>query len=123
MLTVPFFMISRALEALGIPTLCMSSAKDIIESGRPPRATFVNYPLGHTTGIPFDSDNQLTLLRQTLTIFEQQTVPGQIVTLPHIWPDTGWQESAMRSDAGDTRSVRDDSPQWQFEEDRIRAGY
>ena len=44
---------ARRLEALGIPTLCLGSALDILEAGAPPRAVFVDYPLGHSAGKPF----------------------------------------------------------------------
>lgn len=100
----------------------MSSAVDIIEAGRPPRAVFVDYPLGHTAGRPFDPSNQLAVVSDALRAFETIETPGQIVTLPYEWPSTGWQEIAMRADEGDTRSVRDESPQWQTEADRLAAG-
>ena len=45
---------ARHLEALGIPTLCLGSALDILQAGAPPRSVFIDYPLGHSAGKPFD---------------------------------------------------------------------
>ena len=65
--------------------MCLASALDIIEAGRPPRATFVDYPLGHTAGKPFDERDQLGILRATLRGFETLTTPGDIQILPNAW--------------------------------------
>src|SRR3546814_6957411 len=43
-------LVARHLEAAGLPTLCIVSARDIVEAVDPPRAVFVDYPLGHTAG-------------------------------------------------------------------------
>lgn len=99
----------------------MTSARDIIEAGRPPRAVFVNYPLGHTTGRSFDSANQLAILTDAIRAFESIDTPGQIIDLPYEWPEKNWQASAMRASDGDTRSERDESPQWQEDADRLLA--
>lgn len=114
-------LIARHLESIGIPTLCITSAQDIIKSGQPPRAVFVDYPLGHTTGRPFDTDNQLAIVSDAISAFDSIDKPGQIITLPYEWSDPNWQANAMRSEDGDTRSARDESPQWQNDADRLFA--
>ena len=43
-------LIARQLEAAGIPTVSLTSARDITAAANPPRAVFVDYPLGHTSG-------------------------------------------------------------------------
>ena len=43
--------------------MCVGSAIDIFQAGRPPRATFVDYPLGHSSGKPFDTADQLSIRR------------------------------------------------------------
>lgn len=115
-------LLARHLESAGIPTLCLASARDIIEAGNPPRAVFVDYPLGHTAGRPFDAADQLDVIRQTIHAFETIDSPGQIVTLTNRWSDDeSWRESAMRADGGDTRQPRDNTPQYQTDEDRRLA--
>ena len=57
-------LIARAVEAAGIPTLSMTSAWSITASVNPPRAAFVDYPLGHTTGQPHDRADQLRIVLQ-----------------------------------------------------------
>jgi hypothetical protein len=59
-------LIAREVEAAGIPTLCMTSAYDITQAVNPPRAVFLNYPLGHQTGKPDDSANQRAIVLAAL---------------------------------------------------------
>lgn len=99
----------------------MTSALDITRSVNPPRAAFLDYPLGHTTGKPHQSALQRRIMREALEGFESLTVPGSIKMLPFIWSeDETWKSEAFAGD--DTRTERLDTPQYQSEEDRIRAG-
>jgi hypothetical protein len=112
---------ARHLEALGLPTLCLGSALDILEAGAPPRAAFVDYPLGHSTGKPFDRADQERVLRAALSAFETIGIAGTIVKLDASWGDDDWRVAAASSRGGDTRMPRDTSPQYQTEEDRRLA--
>jgi len=114
-------LIARHLEENGIPTLCLGSALDILRAGRPPRAAFVDYPLGHSAGRPFDTQDQLAVLTAALEAFEAITAPGDLVVLPNRWPENDWALAAQSEETGDTRQPRDESPQWQFPEDRQAA--
>jgi hypothetical protein len=82
------------VEEAGIPTLCMTSALDITRSVKPPRAVFVNFPLGHQTGKPHDRGLQRAILLDALRAFETIVTPGEIVHLPYIWDpnDNSWEE-------------------------------
>lgn len=100
--------------------MCVGSAFDILESGRPPRATFIDYPLGHTAGKPFDTADQLGILRAALGGFETLSAPGEIITLPNFW-EGDWRKQDGRSDGADTRQPRDETPQFQFPADREAA--
>ena len=111
-------LVARSLEAAGVPTVMMASALDIVESGKPPRAAFVDYPLGHTCGKPFDAPDQLSVVRETLHLLETATSPGHIVDLNRSWSVPDWRASMMTTDSGDTREARDTTPQYQFDEDR-----
>ncbi len=115
-------LIARHLEAHGIATLVIGSALDILEAGRAPRAVFVDYPLGHTVGRPFDADNQRAIVRDALVAFSRIDQPGTIVRLDHRWSDDdSWQQEASDTRAVDTRAPRDTSPQYQAETDRRAA--
>ncbi len=86
-------LIARHLEGLGIPTMCMASALDIVRAGRPPRTTFVDYPLGHTVGKPFDKDGQLLIVRSGLAGLQSMTHAEQLTHVPLRWDtDDGWKE-------------------------------
>jgi len=83
-------LIARAIEEAGISTVSMSSAYDLTALVKPPRTFFVNYPLGHTTGKPFDRENQMAILKSALDTAKDIAEPGAIVELPFIWEDPFW---------------------------------
>ena len=115
-------LVARHLEALGLPTLCLASADDIIRAGNPPRTVFLDYPLGHTTGRPFAPGEQLAIVRQALAAFERIDAPGGLVRLEQRWADNDdWRQAAQDASAGDQRSARDETPRYQFEADRLLA--
>ncbi|HEX9191033.1 MAG TPA: hypothetical protein VF847_02980 [Candidatus Deferrimicrobiaceae bacterium] len=98
----------------------MSSALDITRSVNPPRTAFLDFPLGHTTGKPNQPELQRQILIDALSSFEAMTVPGSVRTLPYRWSENeGWKEKAFAE--GDDRLPRDETPQYQDEEDRRRA--
>ena len=113
-------LLARHAEAAGISTLCMTSALDITQAVNPPRAAFLDYPLGHTTGKPHQPDLQRQILLEALAGFDDLTTPGSVKMLPFKWSaDLAWQDTAQRGP--DDRRPRYDTPQYQFEEDRARA--
>jgi len=112
-------LIAHALEAEGIPTLCMSSAWSITASVNPPRATFLDFPLGHTSGRPGRPEEQLEILRDVLRAFANIETPGTIVRLPYSWGED-WRRAEPR-ETGDARTERSDTPVYQSEADRSAA--
>jgi len=97
----------------------MSSALDITAAVKPPRAAFLDYPLGHTTGKPHEPELQRAILVEALEAFTSLTGPGQVRHLPFRWSeDEAWKRSSM---ATDTRTARHGTPQYQTDEDRRRA--
>ena len=102
--------------------MCIGSAIDILEAGRPPRAVFVDYPLGHTVGKPFDETDQDGIVLAALRGLETFTAPGQLETLPNRWDASdAWHQAASSSEGGDTRQARDETPQFQYPADRDAA--
>ena len=77
--------------------MSLSSALDITVLVKPPRAVFVNYPLGNPCGKPGDPANQRYILTTALRCLETSTVPGRIVQLPCRWREDDpldlWEES------------------------------
>jgi D-proline reductase (dithiol) PrdB len=122
-------LIARAIEAVGIPTLCMTSALSITRSVNPPRAAFLDFPLGHTTGKPHEPVLQREILLAALEGFESLREPGSVKTLPFQWADDdGWKEPRTLPKTGapaerdrDDRSERSSEPQYQSARDRELA--
>ena len=73
----------------------MTSALDITQAVKPPRAVFVNFPLGHQTGPPDQPDLQRQILMDAMHAFETIKSPGTIVELPYVWDenDRTWEDS------------------------------
>jgi hypothetical protein len=113
-------LVARHAEAAGIPTLCLSSALDITRAVNPPRTAFLDFPLGHTAGIPGDPEAQWRILSDALSSFDAMSAPGSIRRLPWRWSENeDWKEEAFAG--GDDRRPRHDTPQYQNDEDRRKA--
>ncbi len=98
----------------------MTSALDITQAVNPPRAAFLDYPLGHTTGKPHEPALQREILMRALQGLTTMTVPGSVLQLPFQWSEAdAWKETAQRGP--DDRLPRYDTPQYQNEDDRRRA--
>jgi len=123
-------LIARELEARGIPTVCLTSAWSITQAVNPPRAAYVDYPLGHTAGKPGDRDDQQLILRSALALLNATDSHSAIADLGQIWSvDDSWKDRVMRAkpaehgngDAADDRVERFATPQYQMESDRSEA--
>lgn len=98
----------------------MTSALDITLAVNPPRAAFLDYPLGHTTGKPHDPELQRAILLEALEAFTSLETPGSVKTLPFRWDDdASWKEAEKAK--GDDRVERYDTPQYQYEADKRLA--
>jgi hypothetical protein len=115
-------LVARHLEGLGLPTLVLASAWDIVQAGKPPRIAFVDYPLGHTSGRPHDPADQLAVVRDAIEAFPRFEAPGGFIDLDHVWSaDEAWKVEAAGDDGGDQRQPRDLTPRYQSEADRLLA--
>lgn len=102
--------------------MCVTSARSITESVNPPRAVFVDFPLGHTTGKPHDPQLQRDIVTQALSALVTVEEPGTIIDLPYRWSkDDLWKRPVDPSQETDARAPRDSTPQYQDEEDRLLA--
>lgn len=129
-------LIARQVEAAGIPTLSMSCARDITAANKPPRATYLDWPLGHTSGRPHEATLNTDVMRATLDAFARIDSPGTIVDLPFPWAaDDDWKDRVMRpkpkaegaagvpaeASANDDRVERFPTPQYQTDDDATAA--
>lgn len=117
-------LIARVLEAAGYPTLSLSSAYSITRAVHPPRAVFIDFPLGHTSGKPHDAAQQDDLLRRALHGFQSIRTPGDVLVLPDSWHDgvdgDAWKDAVLNP-GGDDRTERAAEPQYQLDADRALA--
>jgi len=88
----------------------MTSSWVITASANPPRAAYLDYPLGHTAGRPNELEEQIEIATAALGLIESATEPGQIMPLPHRWP-TEWKTKAR--ELSDKRTERHDTPQYE----------
>lgn len=78
----------------------MSSARDITRAAWPPRAAYLDYPLGHTSGRAHEPELNLAILRDTFAAFENLRVPGSMAHLPYRWSDTDrWKDRVFAPSA------------------------
>tara|TARA_B100000902_G_C26477910_1_gene513350 strand:- start:51 stop:443 length:393 start_codon:yes stop_codon:yes gene_type:complete len=80
-------LIARHLEARGIPTVVLGSAKDIVEHCGVPRFVFSDFPLGNSAGKPNDSDSQAATLELALRLLETAPTSRTTVQSPQRWSD------------------------------------
>jgi hypothetical protein len=122
-------LIARQLEAAGIPTVSLTSARDITEAVKPPRAAFLDFPLGHTSGRVGETALNRAIVSAALDALTNDE-PGRITDLVHRWAETDdWKDRVMRvsrdssgkAATNDGRVQRFDTPQYQTSEDEAAA--
>ncbi len=73
------------VEEAGIPTVVVSTGRDLSAQVRPPRTVFVNFPMGNPFGKPFDKALQRKILLDALHALESVKTDGEIIDLPYEW--------------------------------------
>jgi hypothetical protein len=120
-------LVARELERRGLATVSLSSAWSITAAVNPPRAVFVDFPLGRTAGKRGDRALQRRIMEDALAALEDVEQPGTIRALPYRWSaDERWKDTAMRpaergGAAADDRVTRHAEPQYQYPEDKDAA--
>lgn len=79
-------LVARVVEESGIPTVLVSTGRDLTAQVRPPRSAFVNFPMGNPFGAAHAPDQQRRILLDALEL-AQSTQPGVLVDLPYEWPE------------------------------------
>ena len=89
-------LVARHLEAHGIPTVVLGSARDIVEQCGVPRFVFTDFPLGNPCGKPGDTNMQRTIVGMALDLLETARYPLTTLQTPFRWDETGeWRETYM----------------------------
>ena len=78
-------LVTRVVEETGIPTINVSTGRDITALVRPPRSLFVNAPMGNTFGRPGDAEAQRAMLRDALELLVTAESPGVLVDHQRAW--------------------------------------
>jgi len=101
-------LVARHLEANGIPTVLIGSAKDVVEYCGVARFYFTDFPLGNPCGHPWRPDMQLEIVRQALRLFEEANAPRTTVTAPFSWREDGalWRPRYGRVDPSNLDRLR-----------------
>jgi len=78
-------LLARYLEAHGISTVVMGSAKDIVEYCGVPRFLFSDFPLGNAAAKPHDSPSRTLNFELALSLLERAPAARTTVQSPLIW--------------------------------------
>ncbi len=71
-------LIQSVIEKAGIPTASVTLLREITERVAPPRALFVDFPLGYPLGIPNDPALQMEIILTTLGLLAENVPPAII---------------------------------------------
>lgn len=100
-------LVARHLEANGIPTVILGSARDVVEHCGVPRFAFTDFPLGNPCGRPWDQAQQSEVVAAALSLFEEARAPRTTVPLNQQWPgDDSWRESYLQVRPADLPTLR-----------------
>jgi hypothetical protein len=92
-------LVSRHLEANGIPTVVIGSAKDIVEECGVARFVFTDFPLGNPCGKPYDAAMQRQIVGIALDLLESARAPRTTVQTPFQWSeDESWKQNYAKVD-------------------------
>jgi hypothetical protein len=104
-------LVARHLEANGIPTVVMGSARDVVEHCGVPRFLFTDFPLGNPCGRPFDRKMQREIVVQALALLEQATAPRCTRRTPFRFEegseDEAWRRNYLRLDDEQREKLRE----------------
>ena len=80
-------LVCRVVEEAGIPTVCISTGRDLTAQVKPPRSLFVNFPMGNNFGQPFNTDQQTAILSRALALIEEVEIGGVLEDWPEPWSE------------------------------------
>lgn len=78
-------LVSRVIEAAGIPTVTLNMIWVVQEAVGMPRVAAIAHPFGRPFGDVGDAARQGAVLTAALRVFETATTPGHVEHLPFVW--------------------------------------
>jgi D-proline reductase (dithiol) PrdB len=100
-------LVSRHLEANGIATVILGSARDVVEHCGVARFLYLDFPLGNPCGKPYDKDMQLDIVRQAIGLFDTARSGRTTVKAQVSWDhDQSWREDFCRVDDSNREALR-----------------
>ena len=100
-------LVARHLEANGISTVIVGSARDVVEHCGVARFLFTDFPLGNPCGRPFDAVMQRRVVGHALELLESATCARTTVQAPFVWSeDCSWKERYARVDPKRAEELR-----------------
>ena len=91
-------LVARHLEANGISTVVMGSARDIVEECGVARFVFTDFPLGNPCGKPWNREMQRSIVGIALDLLERAWMPRTTIQTPFHWEDDLWRDAFLRVD-------------------------
>ncbi len=80
-------LVCRLVEERGIATSYVATGRDLTALVNPPRALFVNHPMGNNFGAPNDALMQTSIVREALRLVETVEEGGTLVDMPTKWAE------------------------------------
>lgn len=78
--------LARRIEAAGIPTVVLTMMPDVASWLLAPRVVGVEFPFGHSFGLPGDHATHRRVLLTALTVLAGAAAPGTRVDVDLAWP-------------------------------------
>lgn len=91
-------LVARHLEANGLATVVMGSARDVVEECGVARFVFTDFPLGNPCGKPWDVEMQRSIVGTALDLLIRAWMPRTTVQTSFYWGNDEWREAFMRVD-------------------------
>jgi len=91
-------LIARHLEANGMPTVVIGSARDVVEQAGVARFLFTDVELCHPTGHPDRPDEARLVCGEALDLLERAWAPRTTVQSALRWEDDRWRQGYMAVD-------------------------
>ena len=98
-------LVARHLEANGISTVVLGSARDIVEECGGARFLFTDFPLGNPCGKPWDNEMQRSIFGSALNVLERAWMPRTTIQTPFHWENDAWRDAFMRVDDGNREAL------------------
>jgi D-proline reductase (dithiol) PrdB len=116
-------LVARHLEAAGIPSVVVGSARDIVEECGIARFLFSDFPLGNPCGVPYDRLMQREIAGHALDLLEFARHPRTTVQTPFVWnaADESWREAYARVDDSNREALRRAGEERRARQQRARA--